>query len=351
MLGSVVCLHGMRRWGRIARRAANRGRGRLFVMHVARYAFLVMGVCAGCGATSQDSLRRQTAGDNVTNERSLVVHCAAAGDVEFASRRAVLIAKGKKLPLRLYTEGALHAQATALSALLSREGAAECAGDTPILVHSSGEEGVADGALQLRSTAREPRLLVHAPHVHFDVDTMAIGAALLGESNVRGLLFNTAHRYSAAQCDYEEARPPACPSDVVHGLRGFFDVADAALAAAFPGDVTVAVHGFKKRSGEPDIIVSAAGTSAPIDALATALATAVPGYSVARFPDEVDRLGGTTGHQARRRRLEGRAFWHLELSRQLRKHLRDDPLALNAFARAVAGALPDATSRESGTQP
>lgn len=311
-------------------------RGRLFVVRLTGYALLVIGGGAGCGANAPE-VRRGEVVEATAVESALAVACLTT-EAARAAERARLTKAGRGLPLTVRSEDALAAMGEALSNLISAVDRGDCADGEPLLVHGADPHGVADGALDLRASAPGRRLLVHAPHVHFDVGTMRIAEEVAAQPGSRGLLFNTAHRFAAAGCDYAETRPRACPSDVVHGQRGFFDVADAVLSQRFPQDVTLAVHGFKKQAGDPDVIVSAAGTVAVLEGLAAALSAALPNHVVARYPDEVQRLGGTSGHQAQRRKHSGQAFFHLELSRALRRHLSGDAAARTRFALAVMAA-------------
>lgn len=200
------------------------------------------------------------------------------------------------------------------------------------------------GAIVLRrGGARE--LLVEAPHTFFDAGTLPIAVTAFAESRARALLVNTVHRHASrrgrdARDDGEsdDDKDPA-GSDVAHAAASFFLAAhDEASARA--GAPALQLHGFGD-SAVPgaSVVLSAAGTNAKIDDVATAVSSVIDRDRVRVYPRDVRRLGGTTNVQARSSARAGRAFVHAELSRTFRDQLLGDPAIRARFARAAADAL------------
>ena len=161
------------------------------------------------------------------------------------------------------------------------------------------------GVVVLRSKALVP-LVIEAPHTFFDTHTLVLAAEAFEQLKARALLVNTVHRAGEAQrgeqAKQERARlahSGAAPADVAHLPTSFFQAAHQALQRE-GAPLALQLHGFADRRGRGvDAIVSAARTLASIEPLAGALAEALPGFAVRRYPSEVRRLGGTTNTQAR----------------------------------------------------
>ncbi len=231
-----------------------------------------------------------------------------------------------------------------------------CGSDRRVVALRGSEAGA--GVYALRTGKALP-LLVLVPHSFWDTGTLPIGRAVFQGLRARALLVNTVHRYKGAGCpqpggDDDDANPPAgCPSDVAHASDSYFEAVHEGLALAFPGAVTLALHGFARSKDDPDLIVSAAGTRFDLAPLMQKLVALYGAPQVRSFPDQIDRLGGTTSIQAKHRRQDFGQMVHLEMSRELRDRLVADPGELGKFVHAVGlafsapGSAPDGQAQGS----
>lgn len=186
------------------------------------------------------------------------------------------------------------------------------------------------GVVVFRTESARP-YVIEVPHSFADLDTLPLGLALFRALKATALLVNgTQRRVGCA----EGAEP--CPADVAHAPTSYFHGAHLGLTRSRPELLPVAVHGFDASSErDPMLILSAAGTLTETVRIAEALtATLRPlsDFPVKRYPEEIDRLGGTTCIQAQAQREMAGRMLHMELSRALRERLRKD----SALARQVA---------------
>ncbi len=222
-----------------------------------------------------------------------------------------------------------------------------CGADRSIVTVQGTESGA--GVYELRVGEASP-LFVLVPHSFSDTGTLPIGEALFTGLHARALLVNTVHRYKGAGCtppgnDEDAPTPKACPSDMAHADDSYFHALHAGLATAFPSAVTLALHGFARRADDPDLIVSAAGTRADLAPLLRELVTLYGADRVRCFPNQIQRLGGTTSVQARLLRKMNAQMVHLEMSREVRDQLSKDPAQRGLLVQALAkwlGAKPAA---------
>ena len=189
------------------------------------------------------------------------------------------------------------------------------------------------GAYVFRRRALSP-VVVEVPHSFSDLKTFAIGLELYLRLSAKALLVSGTQRRTGCA---EEAQ--FCLSDVAHARTSAFHAVHRALIEGHPDRLVVAVHGFAERKGDPLVVLSASKSRLALSGLAARLAQVLSAYSlrpVATFPDEIDRLGGTTGTQAKHTASASARFMHLELSRDLREALVKSPALMSAFANAVA---------------
>ncbi|EYF02842.1 hypothetical protein [Chondromyces apiculatus] len=191
------------------------------------------------------------------------------------------------------------------------------------------------GAILLRLGPARP-VLVEAPHTFYDGGTLPIAIAAFEGLRARALLINTVHRYASighkAPADEEMG---GSDSDVAHAPSSHFLGAHEALLEVEPQLLTVQLHGFKDASAPGvDMVVSASRTKLKIGPVAEVLRTHLAPAVVRAFPDEIDRLGGTTNAQAAVSRRRGAPFLHVEMSRALRDRLEKEASPLVEGLRA-----------------
>ena len=199
------------------------------------------------------------------------------------------------------------------------------------------------GAILLRVGAARP-VLVEAPHTFYDGGTLPIAIAAFEGLRARALLINTVHRYASighkAPADEEMG---GSDSDVAHAPSSHFLGAHEALLEVDPQLLTVQLHGFKDASAPGvDMVVSASRTKLKIGPVAEVLRTHLAPAVVRAFPDDIDRLGGTTNAQAAVSRRRGAPFLHVEISRALRDRLEKEasPLVEGLRACLLEGRAP-----------
>lgn len=194
------------------------------------------------------------------------------------------------------------------------------------------------GALVLR-IGPAARVLVEAPHTFYDEGTLPLGIAAFDGLRARALLVNTVHRYAAtkhkAPGDEDEG---GSASDVAHAAVSHFQSAHDALLDAEPPPLTIQLHGFGNGTVEGvDVVLSAARTRLDLALFAAKLREALSPSRVQTYPDEIQKLGGTTNIQAAASKRRGAPFLHVELSRAQRDRLEKDAAPL---VEALRAALP-----------
>lgn len=207
------------------------------------------------------------------------------------------------------------------------------------------------GAFVLRigpRAANGTEQLLQAPHAFHDVGTgeLALAVFLAAPERFRGLFTNTLHRY--AQADGTKEKRADNPADVCHNEAHAFVAATMGAVRALGRVEVVQLHGFGADhviEARPDAwaVVSAgdaAGGSPRIAAVAEALRRSF-GATIARHPEDVDELGGTTNAIGRRVRAEPSAhFLHLELSAAFREALLRRPEWHPRLAAALGASEP-----------
>ena len=203
--------------------------------------------------------------------------------------------------------------------------------------------------IRVGAVAAEERAeyLLQAPHSFYDKHSgeIALGVFLepgLGRGRARALFVNSVHRHrkpGGAKKKLEE--PEQNPADAAHASE--HPIARATVAAlARRSLVVVQVHGFERKaeSGDPDVIVSA-GLDEPRAislGVEARMRAAFPEFSVGHYGVDTDRLGAETNLQGQAARAAGRCFVHVEISGQLRDHLRAQRSARQALAGVLFGA-------------
>lgn len=181
-------------------------------------------------------------------------------------------------------------------------------------------------------------LVVQAPHTFFDSHTLDIALSAFDALRARALLVNTIHR--AGRSGAAPSHDTPSEEDAAHNPRSFFAAAHEGLSGVLERHVAVQLHGFRdSQAPGVDAIVSAAGTSARVDGLLSALRAFAPAGVVHHYPSQIRKLGGTTNVQARWSARHDLPFVHLELSHRLRSQLEADDQLRWRFVQRLEAAL------------
>ena len=213
----------------------------------------------------------------------------------------------------------------------------EAQGRWVMVVSDAPEYRHGSGAYLIRLGPVGAEAFVQAPHGWSDEGSFPIARELFFALDARALATNTVHRRGRAG---EEPTVPG-DADVAHRVESTFQMATCGWLRGHRRGTIVQVHGFADERVPFDVVASAgipagAGGGRPgwLEALGTALTSALPGTRVALFPPEGERLAGLTNVQGRAAAAVGARFLHLELGASLRRDLR------RATARAgLAAAL------------
>lgn len=164
--------------------------------------------------------------------------------------------------------------------------------------------------------ARRP-LSIHAPHAGGDANTRPESIALFLDLDAVALLIAGTHRCANSEpspCDGTTttctgSRAPYPISDVAHYTQNFFEPAHEEIVMHFLDVISVSVHGFRWRPGDPDVIVSNGTRADRLESLSIELAAEYNrlfhhlGVSLRAAScnqvDGPDRLCGTTNVQGR----------------------------------------------------
>ena len=208
--------------------------------------------------------------------------------------------------------------------------------ETLTLVREASDQLAGKGAYVFRQGG-EP-VLLQAPHRFKDLDTGTLVRKLLEERNFRAASWNTVPRW------YEE-NGLKVDADLAHIGVSYFNAFGRAFARLCSGGCVVQLHGFdqSKRTtpeGQAADLIISAGTKTPSTAarsLAKCLAAKLAPETVLLYPEEVTELGGTTNENGRALRAMGvDGFIHVEIARELRQRLVDEPKLRDRFADCVA---------------
>ncbi|MEM7158552.1 MAG: hypothetical protein AAF799_37275 [Myxococcota bacterium] len=188
--------------------------------------------------------------------------------------------------------------------------------------------------------------LLQAPHAFFDMGTgrVTLDVLLARPADFRGLATNTLQRY--VQPDGTKKKSARNPADVCHNHRHPFVAATVGMAEASDALEVIQLHGFGDDRTIPELpeawAIVSAGSLDPGWPRVTAVATALErdfGVTIARYPEDVELLGGTTNVIGQRvRSIPDATFLHLELSSNFRTKLRQKPEWSRRFAAALVSA-------------
>ncbi|MDX1706866.1 hypothetical protein [Pseudidiomarina sp.] len=193
--------------------------------------------------------------------------------------------------------------------------------------------------------AQAPKVFLQAPHRFYDRGTAHIAEIGWRANLAELMMMSSVHRNTGAM------QEPAVNSDISNARRSALLAASEAWLAVNPEGVIVQLHGFakEKRKTMPgkraDIILSH-GTNARflpdsrLQAIQSCLISLL-NVQVLRYPDQVGELGGTQNNVARAlaRWSKSEQLVHVELSREVRAMLVDDPDTTEKALRCIAGAV------------
>lgn len=211
--------------------------------------------------------------------------------------------------------------------------ASDPSGVLEVLGDSAGD---GQGLMIVRTGGESLPVVLQAPHSFSDIGTGQLAAEIMARSDFRVLLVNTRHRRAV---EVPEGRHPA--SDVAHRADSAFHALTLGALDGLERPLLVQLHGFGRQTVEDaavDVVASCGATDhrAVLDAFAASLRAGLPQLGVARYPDDISLLGGTTNVQGRA--LAGRAdaaFLHLELSPEARKLVLDSVPAQDALRASI----------------
>lgn len=193
--------------------------------------------------------------------------------------------------------------------------------------------GQADGLYAVRVGPGGADLVLQAPHAFSDLGTGALAAALFEEGLGRAVFFNTAHRHGAER----EAATGA--ADVAHRPASLFHAATLGALDALEAPLVVQLHGFGDAHGDWAAVISGGSAvqgAAFLDAARARLEPVLAPWGPVSDGTRVPALAARDNAQGRCVAGQGR-FLHLELSREARRGLAEDPGRRAALAEALAG--------------
>ena len=215
------------------------------------------------------------------------------------------------------------------------------------------------GAYVIRAGARSgPPVVLQAPHTYYEYRTADIAASLFFGPEGRyfdALFTNSLHRYQSEPGERQHSHDSA--ADVCHNADHWFVYATRGAGRALDSVAVVQLHGFAETgrdvASEVYSIVSGGERDGPTP-LSRHFAEALRadfGRGALLYPEDTDRLGGTTNEEAVvLRALPGTAFLHVELGRAFREQLATDDGARKRFADALLVALERARASALGSQ-
>lgn len=200
--------------------------------------------------------------------------------------------------------------------------------DRWLVLSEGGESWRGTGVYVFRLGADVAEMIVQAPHSYFDLRTGEVAERVFESMEVRGLFFNTLHRYRP----FPEASKKAAvdPSDLAHSTDSYFHMLSVEYLSAVPDGMLVQLHGYAHDSLEERGIgvVLSDGTDSPsatVRALRARFGDQFAGHRVALYPEETRLYGATSNAQANWVNTFGRGrFIHVELSPELRSQLATD---------------------------
>jgi hypothetical protein len=161
-------------------------------------------------------------------------------------------------------------------------------------------------------------IALQAPHSYKDLYTGSIARRLMEEGTYVAAGWNTVKRNYA---------------DIAHLENTIFQAFGRAFAKQYPMGTIVQLHGFvqgkrKTKAGKTTDLILSSTTITPsqyILEIGKCLKSKLTGFTVRIYPYEISELGGTKNSNAKDLWVRGfNRFFHIEMSKTLRKKLRND---------------------------
>ena len=192
---------------------------------------------------------------------------------------------------------------------------------TPHLISIQSHASQGQGIFLIRYTPTAHRML-SLPHRFFDRHTGYIGYKLMRHHPYRAAAFNTLHRKVM---------------DSAHTTQTLFNAFHIAFAKAFPKEAIYQLHGFDNHTIPTiDAIVSTTTPHPSTHTLAIAQCFQSIGIPSRLYGTQIQRLGGTTNHQAHTLHRYGyQHFVHIEMSRPLRESLKRTSSSRDALSACL----------------
>ena len=184
-------------------------------------------------------------------------------------------------------------------------------------------------------------VLLQAPHRFKDLDTGEIVAELVAGGGFRAAAWNTVPRWAP---DDRSDRS----SDVAHLDVSLFNAFTLAFADAYPEGAVVQIHGYARGhrdtpAGRRAEVIVSSGTRrlhGPARAVCRCLDSALDAV-VLGYGESVLELGATTNRNAAAlRRIGFRRFVHVEMVRELRRRVLEEPDVQARLRRCLLEAAP-----------
>ena len=200
-----------------------------------------------------------------------------------------------------------------------------------LVLYEADKQRMGRGLYAFRQTLPQP-IALQAPHSFKDLYTRQIALEMMRETQAAAAAWNTVPR----SFDQFGATTDA---DLAHQEHTFYIAFSRAFAQHYPQGRILQLHGFaqKKRTthaGAAANVILSAGRQTPTPAALAAsqcLQQRLPG-PVYLYPRDVSELGGVTNTIGRALTQMGHAgFLHLELSKPVRKRLRQDAVLRQAI--------------------
>ncbi len=184
-------------------------------------------------------------------------------------------------------------------------------------------------------------VLLQAPHRFKDLDTGEIATELVAAGGFRAAAWNTVPRWAP---DDRSDRS----SDVAHLDVSLFNAFTLAFAEAYPDGAVVQLHGYARghrdtSAGRRAEVIVSSGTrrlQGPARAVYRCLDSALDAV-VLGYGESVFELGATTNRNAAAlRRIGFRRFVHVEMVRELRRRVLEEPALQARLRRCLLEAAP-----------
>ncbi len=215
-------------------------------------------------------------------------------------------------------------------------------GEVLTLLREAADDRTGKGVFILREKAEyeqtHDQTLLQAPHRFHDIGTGDILVNLMAGGPFRAAALNTAPRW-------EERGGERVETDLAREQSSHFNAFGEAFASIHPEGRVVQIHGFARGKRESEAGAAAAaivssGARRPNETtieVSNCLRDALAPELVLLYPWEVSELGATTNLNGRRLRGMGfDGFVHVELSRELRDSLLEEPQLLHELENCFA---------------